>query len=122
MRLKPKLAKRSHSKPGSPQSVEPFNRALGEFLKWGPAQNTDLRKRIAKALPRLRPADMKKLISEFDALRSAACRIVEEQVEKHQTEEDGRRRVAELDARISGVNASLLYHEARYSAWRDGYR
>jgi hypothetical protein len=105
----------------NPRSADAFNAALAVFLKWGPAQATPVRERIAKAAPGLRPAEIKKLLSEFDALRSAACRIVEEQVEKHQAEEDGRNRVASLDARISAENASLLYHEARYSAWRDGY-
>jgi hypothetical protein len=102
--------------------VDPFNRALAVFLEWGPQQSIDVRKRIAKAVPGLRPAEIKRLLSEFGALRSAACRIVEEQVERHQSEEDGRSRVAGLDPRISPANASSLYHEARYSAWRDGYR
>ena len=98
-----------------------FNRALGVFLEWGPAQQEDLKLRIAKAVSTLTRPQVKKLIAEFDSLRSAACRIVEEQVEKHQAEEDGRRRVAELDDRLSAENASLLYHQARYSAWRDGF-
>ena len=105
-----------------PRSADPFNRALGVFLEWGPAQQTDVRVRIAKAVRGLRPAEIKKLLAEFDTLVSAACRIVEEEVEKHQGEDVGRSRVAALDPRISPVNASLLYHQARYSAWRDGYR
>ena len=100
---------------------DPFNRALGLYLEWGPAQATPVRERIAKALPGLRPAEIKKLLAEFSGLVSASCRIVEEQVEKHQAEEDGRNRVASLDARISPENATLLYQQARYSAWRDGY-
>jgi|RhiMethySRZTD1v2_1073278.scaffolds.fasta_scaffold22558_2 hypothetical protein len=104
------------------RKVDSFNRALGMFLKWGPEQQVDIRERIAKAVPGLQPAEIRALLSEFEALRSAACRIVEAQVEKHQAEEDGRSLVAALDARMSATNASLLYHEARYSAWRDGYR
>jgi hypothetical protein len=96
--------------------------ALGVFLEWGPGQNIDLHKRLAKAIPRLTPSEMKKLVAQFEKLRSASSRIVEEQVEKHQAEEDGRSRVAALDNRMSAVNASLLYQQARYSAWRDGYR
>ena len=61
------------------------------------------------------------LPAEADALISAACRIAEEQVEKHQTEEEGRSRVAALDPRVSAENATLLYAQGRYSAWRDGY-
>ena len=98
-----------------------FNRALGAFLEWGPAQQEDLKLRIARVVSTLTRPQIKKLIEEFDSLRSDACRIVEEQVEKHQAEEDGRRRVAELDYRLSAENASLLYHQARYSAWRDGF-
>jgi len=104
-----------------PRKVDVFNRGLGVFLEWGPAQGGDLRDRIRKASG-LTGSEVGKLIAEFERLRSAACRIVEEQVEKHQVEEDGRRRVAELDERISAENASLLYHQARYSAWRDGFR
>jgi hypothetical protein len=103
------------------KASDPFNRALGIFLEWGPAQATPVRERIAKALPELRPAEIKSLLSEFAALVSASCRIVEEQVEKHQTEEDGRNRVASVDARVSPANATLLYQQARYSAWRDGF-
>ena len=99
-----------------------FNLALGVFLRWGPEQCIDLHTRLAKADPNLTPPEMKKLVAQFEELVSASCRIVEEQVEKHQTEEDGRSRVAALDNRMSAVNASLLYHQARYSAWRDGYR
>ena len=102
--------------------MDPFNRALGVFLEWGPQQQVDIRERIAKAVPGLQPAEIKKLLSEFATLRSAACRIVEQQVEKHQAEEDGRSLVAGLDPRISEANSSLLYQQARYSAWRDGYR
>ena len=105
-----------------PTKVDVFNRGLGVFLKWGPAQMIDARERIARAAPGLTGPQVRKLVAEFERLQSAACRIVEEQVEKHQTEEDGRRRVAELDERISAENASLLYHQARYSAWRDGFR
>lgn len=104
------------------RKVDPFNRGLGVFLEWGPEQQVDIRERIAKAIPGLQPAEIRKLLSEFATLRSAACRIVEEQVEKHQAEEDGRSLVAGLDPRISEANASLLYQHARYSAWRDGYR
>ena len=104
------------------QKADPFNLALAVFLEWGPAQQTNIRERLAKALPRLTRTELKKLIAEFETLQSAACRIVEEQVEKHQTEDDGRSRVSALDPRISAENASLLYHQARYSAWRDGYR
>jgi hypothetical protein len=104
------------------READPFNRALGTFLEWGPARAINVRVRIAKALPELRPAEIKKLISEFDALISAACRIAEEQVEKHQTEEEGRSRVAALDPRVSAENVTLLYVQERYSAWRDGYR
>jgi hypothetical protein len=104
------------------RKADPFNRALGVFLKWGPAMATPAPERIAKAVPGLRPAEIKKLISEFWTLTSAACRIVEEQVEKHQTEEEGRDRVATMDPRVSAENATLLYQQARYSAWRDGYR
>ena len=102
--------------------VDVFNRGLGMFLEWGPAQGIDLRDRIARVASGLTGREIGKLVAEFERLRSAACRIVEEQVEKHQAEEDGRRRVAELDERISAKNASLLYHQARYSAWRDGFR
>ena len=105
-----------------PTKVDVFNRGLGVFLEWGPAQMVNLRERIAKAVPGLTSPEIKKLIAEFERLQSTACRIVEEQMEKHQAEEDGRRRVAELDERMSAKNASLLYHEARYSAWRDGFR
>jgi hypothetical protein len=104
------------------RKADPFNRALGVFLEWGPAMATPAPERIAKAVPGLRPAEIKKLVSEFWTLVSTACRIVEEQVEKHQTEEDGRGRVAAMDPRVSAENATLLYQQARYSAWRDGYR
>lgn len=103
------------------RNVDAFNRALGVFLEWGPAQQSDVRERIAKAVPRLSHTEVGKLLAEFGSLRSAACRIAEEQVEKYQTEEDGRKRVAELDERISAENASVLYQQARYSAWRDGF-
>ena len=106
---------------GMKRKADAFNIALGVFLEWGPAQQDDIRDRISKAVPGLARTELKKLLAEFANLRSAACRIVEDQVEKHQTEEDGRRQVAELDARISAENASLLYHQARYSAWRDGF-
>jgi hypothetical protein len=92
------------------------------FLEWGPAQAIDVRERISKAVPGLSRTEIEKLLVEFSNLQSAACRIVEEQVEKHRTEEDGRRQVAELDERLSAKNASLLYHQARYSGWRDGFR
>jgi hypothetical protein len=108
--------------PKSRKTADPFNRALGIFLEWGPAQSIDVRVRIKKALPALRPAEIKKLEAEFWELVSAACRIVEEMVERHQSEDDGRRRVAEIDARVSSENAAVLYNQARYSAWRDGYR
>ena len=101
---------------------DPFNRALMLFLKWGPAQCIDVRLRIAQALPKLTHTEVTRLLLEFESLRSASCRIVEDQVEKHQAEEDGRSLVAALDKRLSAENASLLYHQARYSAWRDGYR
>src|SRR5262245_56933864 len=104
------------------RKADPFNRALGVFLEWGPAMATPVPERIKKAVPGLRPAEIKTLISEFWTLRSTACRIVEEQVEKHQTEEEGRDRVAAMDPRVSAENATLLYQQARYSAWRDGYR
>jgi|SRR5687768_11745983 len=103
------------------RSVDAFNRALRVFLEWGPAQAVDIRVRLAKAVPGMKPAEVKELLLEFDALRSAACRIVETQVEKHQTEEDGRRLVAELNPQMSPENAATLYFEARYSAWRDGF-
>ena len=98
-----------------------FNRALKVFLEWGPAQAVDIHERLAKAVPGLKPAQVRKLLGQFDALRWAACRIVETQVEKHQTEEDGRRLVAELNPQMSPENAATLYFEARYSAWRDGF-
>ena len=104
------------------RNADPFNRALEVFLEWGPAQQSDVRERIAKAVPRLNRAELRKFVAEFTSLRSAACRIVEEQVETHRAEEDGRRRVAELDERISAENVSVLYQQARYSAWRDGFR
>jgi hypothetical protein len=84
-----------------PTKVDVFNRGLGVFLEWGPAQMVNLRDRIATAAPGLTGHEVGKLVAEFERLRSAACRIVEEQVEKHQAEEDGRRRVAELDERMS---------------------
>lgn len=99
-----------------------FNRALAAFLKWGPAQRLDPCTRIAKASPGLSRPEVEKLVKEFESLRSAACRIVEEQVEKHDSEENGRNRVSTLDDRLSSENASLLYQQARYSAWRDGFR
>lgn len=105
-----------------PPKVDAFNRGLAVFLEWGPAQEGDLRDRITKATSGLTRPAVGKLVAEFVRLRSAACRIVEEQVEKHRTEEDGRRQVAELDERISAENATLLYQQARYSAWRDGFR
>jgi predicted DsbA family dithiol-disulfide isomerase len=95
---------------------------LGIFLEWGPARSIDVRVRIKKALPALRPAEIKKLEAEFWELMSAACRIVEENVERHQSEDDARIKVAALDPRVSPENASNLYSQARYSAWRDGYR
>jgi hypothetical protein len=36
-------------------------------------------------------------------------------------EEIGRRRVAEIDPRLSADNAAMLFTQARVSAWRDGY-
>src|SRR4030095_1866698 len=99
------------------KASDPFNRALGIFMEWGPAQATPVRERIAKAIPELRPREVRKILYEFDALVSASCRIGEEQVERHQAEEDGRNRVAALDPRVSAANATLLYHQARYSAW-----
>ncbi|HET9215513.1 MAG TPA: hypothetical protein VFR18_00960 [Terriglobia bacterium] len=103
------------------RKTDAFNLALGVFLEWGPVQQDDIRDRISQVVPGLTRTELKKLLAEFASLRSAARRIVEEQVEKHRTEEDGRRQVAELDSRISVENASLLYHQARYSAWRDGF-
>jgi len=105
-----------------PRKADTFNTAFAVYLEWGPATETPLRERIAKAIPGLRPAEIKKLIAEFDGLLSAACRTVEEKVERHQAEDDMRRSVADLDPRISAENASVLYNQARYSAWRDGFR
>jgi len=105
-----------------PRKADTFNKAFAIYLEWGPATVTPARERIAKAIPELRPAEIKKLVLEFNALLNAACRAVEEQVERHKTEDDGRLEVANLDARLSSDNAATLYNQARYSAWRDGFR
>jgi len=49
-----------------PRKADTFNTAFAVYLEWGPATETPVRERIAKAIPGLRPAEIKKLIAEFD--------------------------------------------------------
>src|SRR5881296_903870 len=64
-----------------------FNRVLKLFL----AGNAD---QIATKVKCAKPPTIRKLLVEFRDLQFTVGRMVEEQVEKHRTEEDGRQRVA----------------------------
>jgi hypothetical protein len=126
-KAKSKTKRKTGVKPGcvvedarNAEAVEVFNRGLAIQLEWGPEMARDVRVRIAEAIPGLGPRRIDALVKEFGPIISQAHRVVYEQVEKHQTEDDGRRAVAAIDRRLSADNVATLYTQARYSAWRDG--
>ncbi len=102
-------------------TVDQFNLGLEEFLRWGPTMSIPIEQRLEKLLPDHAAAQRSKLIKEYAEIRSSASAIVIDQLESKQAEAQGRQRVAEIDPRISPDNAAMLYTQARYSAWRDGY-
>ena len=97
-----------------------FNRSLAIKLRWGLETAIDARERIARALPGIGPRRINALLKEFGAIISRAYALVYDQLERRQSEGDGRQAVAEIDPRLSAENAATLYQQARYSAWRDG--
>ena len=101
---------------------DPFNRALAVFLEWGPAMDIPVEKRIAKVLPRATKSQIAAMIKEFTNLQFSASAIVIDQLERKQSEDQGRSRVAELDPRLSPENSATLYTQSRIHAWRDGYQ
>jgi hypothetical protein len=122
-KAKSKPKRRSGPRPrggGDAGSADVFNRALAIKLQWGPETAIDVRVRIARALPGLGPRRIGALLKDFGAIISSAYAVVYDQLERRQSEGDGRRAVAALDPRLSADNAATLYQQARYSAWRDG--
>jgi hypothetical protein len=100
--------------------AERFNRGLAVYIEWGPARAIPIEQRLTKVLGNLSPKAMKDLIAEYGQIQSTACAIVNDQVERHQTEDIGRSGVAAIDPRLSSDNAAALYTQARVWAARDG--
>src|SRR6476469_4615435 len=101
------------------KAIDPFNRALTVFLKWGPSMSIPAEQRLAKVLPRATKKQIADIINTFTDLQYSASSIVIDQLEKKESEEQGRSRVAALDPRLSPDNAATLYTQSRISAWRD---
>ena len=108
--------------PTERNSLDPFNRALAVFLEWGPAMAIPVEQRIKKVLPDVTTKEIGELVKRFIEIKFASSAIVIDQLERKESEEEGRRRVAAIDSRISVDNAAMLYTQSRVSAWRDGYQ
>jgi hypothetical protein len=103
------------------EKPDDLNLGLEIFLEWGPALAIPVAKRLKAALPNLSDEAIAKLIGEYGDIRSKAGAIVIDQLESKRTESESRSRVAAIDPRVSDGNSSMLYTQARVTAWRDGY-
>ena len=112
---------KSPRKSTAPSENDRWNAGLLAYIEWGPQRSKPDEQRVAEAMPGVSSAQIAELVEEFGRIDSAAHRIVIEMLEQKLGEEIGRRRVAEIDPRLSADNAAMLFTQARVSAWRDGY-
>ena len=102
-----------------PTDDDNFNRGLSVFIQWGPERARPIEQRLAEALPSHSAAQIAQLIKDYGRIESTANQIVTAMVEARQPEAEARRRVAEIDPRLSADNAAHLFTQARYWAWKD---